>query len=229
MKVSKNLKWFAFLLILLSSVTLLSQEGNAEKAPLRFGSNTLDWPLNKISVGIANSSVSTSEIDGTAFRPSNGLRIGLSYVYPLIYRGDKVGLSCDDSNFDKNEKKDKDIFVYIMGENEFAYVQKDFKVSYDNGDSKIISRDYLEYSQKYKYDFLGKKVLYPFFGASVSWLLSTDGYTPNKTWINDVSLLFGVDFFGFTYEYSHGTFTSVIEQGHKAKTETHSFSFSLSF
>ncbi|MCL2064011.1 MAG: hypothetical protein FWG98_06525 [Candidatus Cloacimonetes bacterium] len=153
---------------------------------------------NSIFFGISNSSLSESVAGENKFQPANGFHIGVTDLWQLKIKG-------------------KNLFEL---EEVYKYAQRNYKINYDD----VVERSYLDISLNLRYDFLDWEFLYPYIGVGASWLLS--GPHQSKTWISDIPLTIGIEFFpNFRYEYSHGTFSQTILDGHKAKTNTHSFTF----
>ena len=157
---------------------------------------------SEIFWGIVNSSLSVSEIGDTKFQAANGFQIGVSSTNYLL------------------KLKGKTVIDNVQG---FRYTQRNYKINYDNE----IARSYLDYFFNLRYDFLGKGYVYPYIGFSLNWLLS--GPHQSEKWVSDVPSYIGIEFLGFRYEWAHGTYPQTIIDGHKAKTNTHSFSWSLGF
>ena len=156
---------------------------------------------SKIFWGVVNSSLSETEVDGTKLKPANGFQIGISGNQSFLQiKGETV----------------------IDSEHGFKYTQRNYKTNSDE-----VSRSYLDFFFNLSYDVLGKGYVYPYVGFGVNWLLS--GPHQSEKWVNDVPLNIGIELLGFRYEYSHGTYTQTILDGHKAKTNTHSFSWGLRF
>ena len=209
----KNIKKISslLLLIVLSLQILVASELNnklkiSTEGPLVIRPST-------VSIGVVKPSFNISNVEDVNITSSNGLTIGVSAISPLLYRGDQSDPT----------------ITYLLEEVRVRYVQRNFKEIENDSEKKIVSRDFLEYASLLRYDVLGWELIYPYIGFSLSWLLATNGPSPNHTWINDIHLLFGIQLSGFSYEYSHGTFTSMISNEHKSKTHTHTFSLSVSF
>ena len=174
-----------------------------------------------VFLGVVNGNLAKTKMSDTKYSDANGFKIGIETGEAIVVQFDGM------SRFD--DYRVKSVWSYTQQNYQFQPISMQDDINPTSKD--MITRNYLECTNRFN---IKPKILSEdldaHVGFSLLWQLSSsNNQKANHTWINDIPLLVGVSLKGFTYEYSHGTYPQNLANGHRSKTNTHSFILSTRF